>query len=90
MDAAVEIGRNSVSNHRIQPVSMSRLTRDRNPSPENKFSGANGDREIFIFPVQLTKSETSNLITRWVHDLMLYGMTITNRKIVISASRPSR
>ena len=25
-----------------------------NPSRETKFSGANADREIFIFPVQLT------------------------------------
>ena len=25
-----------------------------NPSRETKFSGANGDREIYIFPVQLT------------------------------------
>ena len=32
-----------------------------NPSRETKFSGANGDREIFIFPVQLTTSRTGNL-----------------------------
>ena len=27
-----------------------------NPSPETKFSGANENREKFIFPVQLTTS----------------------------------
>ena len=51
---------------------MSRLTRDRtaepvsrlpNPSRETKFSGANGDREIFVFPfpVQLITSRIGNL-----------------------------
>ena len=33
----------------------------RNPSRETKFSGANGDRKIFIFPVQLTTSRIDNL-----------------------------
>ena len=28
-----------------------------NPSRETKFSGANGDREYFIFPVQLADHE---------------------------------
>ena len=32
-----------------------------NPSREIKFSGANGDREIFIFPVRLTMSRIGNL-----------------------------
>ena len=32
-----------------------------NPSRETKFSGANGDREMFIFPVQLTTSRIDNL-----------------------------
>ena len=43
---------------------MSRLTRDGllpNPSPETKFSGASGDREIFIFPIQLITSRIGNL-----------------------------
>ena len=31
-----------------------------------KFSGANGDREIFIFPVQLTRSRFGN-VTRLIH-----------------------
>ena len=31
------------------------------PSRETKFSGANVDREIFIFPVQLTTSRIGNL-----------------------------
>ena len=36
------------------------------PSRETKFSGANADREIFIFPVQLTTSKIDNL-TRLIH-----------------------
>ena len=32
-----------------------------NPSRETEFSGANGDREILIFPVQLTASRIGNL-----------------------------
>ena len=53
---------------------MSRLTRDgtgrSNPSRETKLSGANGDREMLIFPVQLTTSRIGNL-TR-----LIYVMTI--------------
>ena len=56
MNAAAEIGRNPVSKHQIQhdmengkaDAGRGRL----NPSRETKFSGANGDREIFFFPVQ--------------------------------------
>ena len=39
-----------------------------NPSRETKFSGANGEREILIIPVQLTTSRIGNL-TRLVHIL---------------------
>ena len=48
-----------------------------NPSRETKFSGGmNGDREIFIFPGQLTTSRIGNL-TRSVHTLAsVYVMTI--------------
>ena len=41
-----------------------------NPSRETKFSGANVDRELFIFPVQLTTSKIRNL-TRLVHVLVI-------------------
>ena len=41
-----------------------------NPNRENKFSGANADREIFIFPVQLTTSRVDNL-TRLIHTLTM-------------------
>ena len=57
---------------------MSRLTRDRvlNPFRETKLSGANADREIFLFSVQLTMSRIGNL-TRLIHTLaILYVMTI--------------
>ena len=40
-----------------------------NPSGETKFSGANGNRENFIFPVQLTTSRVGNL-TRSIHILI--------------------
>ena len=53
---------------------MSMLTRDGTPphaSRETKFSGANTDREIFIFPVQLTTSRVENLI-RLIHTLAIY------------------
>ena len=45
-----------------------------NPSHETKFSGANGDWEILISPVQLTTSRIDNL-TRLIYAL-LYVMTI--------------
>ena len=46
---------------------MGRLTRDGTAEPVSRgqFSGANADREMFIFPVQLT---TTNL-TRFIHTL---------------------
>ena len=73
MDAAAELGRNSVSKHQIQPeygdeqADAGRL----NPSRETKFSGTYGDR---IFPVQLTTSRIGNL-TRLIHTL-LYVMAM--------------
>ena len=55
-----------------------------NPSRETTFSGANGCREKFIFPIQLTMSRIGNL-TRSIHTL-LYVMTIntTAKEVVIS------
>ena len=47
---------------------------------ETKVSGANGDREIFMFPVQLTTSRIGNL-TRLIH-ILLYVMTIHKIAIV--------
>ena len=41
-----------------------------NPSPETKFTGANADREIFIFSFQLTTSRIGNL-TRLIHGLAI-------------------
>ena len=53
---------------------MRRLTRDGtgrlNPSREAKFSGANGDREMLIFPTQLNTSRIGNF-TRLIHTLAL-------------------
>ena len=65
MDAAAEIGRNPVGKHEIQPEygdEQADAGRDGPTRPrETKFSGANGDRKIFIFPVQLTMSRIVNL-----------------------------
>ena len=44
-----------------------------NPSRETKFSGANGDREICLFPVQLTTSRIGNLTL--LFNTLLYVMT---------------
>ena len=48
-----------------------------NPSRETKFSGANVDREIFIFPVQLTTSRIGSH-TRLIHALAIC-VTIHNK-----------
>ena len=72
MDAAAELGRNPpASKHQIQPeygdeqAGAGRACRT-NPSRETKFSCTHADREIFIFPVQLTTCRTGNL-TRLIH-----------------------
>ena len=65
MDAAAEIGRNSVSKHHIQPeygdeqADAVRDCRTRFARPNH--SGANGDREILFFLAQLTTSRIGNL-----------------------------
>ena len=41
-----------------------------NSSRETKFSGANADRGIFIFPVRLTTSRIGNL-ARLIHTLAI-------------------
>ena len=43
-----------------------------NPSRETKFSGANGDREISIFSVQLTTSRIGNRKTQLIRTLAIY------------------
>ena len=73
MDAAAEIGRDPVSKHQIQPEYGERAgwrgTGWPNLSREAKFSGANGDGEIFSFPVQLSASRIGNL-TRFIRNLL--------------------
>ena len=60
MDAAAELERNPVSKHQIQPEygdEQADAGRDCRTRPARlKFSGANGDREKYIFPLQLTTS----------------------------------
>ena len=72
MDAAAELGRNPVSKHQIQSEygdEQADATGLPNPSRETNFSGANADREIFIFPIQLTTTKIVNLLTRLIHTL---------------------
>ena len=74
MDATVELGRNPVSKHQIQPeYGVSRLTRDGMAKPVSRdqiLRHARGQ----AFPVQLTTSRIDSF-TRLVHTL-LYVMTI--------------
>ena len=90
MDAAAKIGRNPVSKHQIQPEYGGRAgwrwTGRPNPSRDTKSSGANGDREIFIFPVQLTTSRIGSL-TRLIHCL-LYVITIWENARVHNIQHP--
>ena len=51
MDAAAEIERNPVSKHQIQPEYGDEQADAGQDGREAKLSGANGDREIFIFPI---------------------------------------
>ena len=64
----MELGRNPVSQHHIQPRYGDEQA---DAGRETKFSGANADREVFIFPVQLTTSRIGNL-TRLIHTLAIY------------------
>ena len=67
MDAAAELGRNnSESEHQIQPeygdeqADAGRDCRTRLAKP-NSQARTNADREMFIFPVQLTTCRIDNL-----------------------------
>ena len=76
MDVAAKIGKNLVNKHQIQPEYGDEHQADagrdgRNPSRETKFSGANGDRKVFIFPVQLTTSRIGNL-TGLIHTFAIF------------------
>ena len=73
MDAAAELGRNPVINkHLIQPeygdeqADAGRDCRTRLERP-NSQARTNADREICIFPVQLTTGRIGNL-TRLIHN----------------------
>ena len=78
-EEGTQLCKNCTSKESLSP--LSRLIRDfRNkfiiegmldPSCETKFSGANADREILIFPVQLTTCRIGNL-TRLIHILAVY------------------
>ena len=66
MDAAAELGKNPVSKHQIQPEygdeqdDAGRDCQTRLARP-NYQARTNADREIFLFPVQLTTCRTGNL-----------------------------
>ena len=59
-----------------------------NPSREAKFSGANGDKEILIFPVQLTTSKIGNL-TGLILTFAIYVTIHTTYDRAIQSCHPS-
>ena len=74
MDAAAELGRNpQVSTRFSLSMKMSRLKRDGTAEPvsRDQSSGANADREISLFPVQLTTCRIGNL-TLLINTLAIY------------------
>ena len=73
MEAAAELGRNPVSKHQIQPEygdEQAGSGRDCRTRLADQLLGANADREIFIFPVQLTTNGIGNF-TRLIHTLAM-------------------
>ena len=73
MEAAAEFGSNPVSKHQIRPEygdEQVNAEGTAEPVSRDKFSGANANREIFVFPVQLTTSRIGNL-TRLIHTLAI-------------------
>ena len=80
MNAAAELGRNPAGKHQIQPAygdeQALRETGLSNPSRETKLSGANGGKEILIFPVQLTTCRIGNL-TSLIRTLSICDNTYT-------------
>ena len=75
MDGAAELGRNSVSKHQIQPEygGEQALTRDGTAKPVSQdqiLRHERGQREILIFPVQLTTSRIDNP-TRLIYTLAI-------------------
>ena len=78
MDAAAEPGRNPVRKTSTKfslSMEMSRLTRDGTTEPvlRDQILDANGDRNIFIFPDQLTTCRIGNL-TGLIHILSIAYM----------------
>ena len=74
MDAAADIGRNPVSKHQIQPEygdEQADAGRDYRTRLARRFSGVNGDREIFIFAVQLSTSNRIGNLTRLIFPLAI-------------------
>ena len=61
---------------------MSRLTRDGTTEPvsRDQLLGADGDREIFIFPVQLTRSRVGGLT--WLNFIPIVGVGKTRRALI--------
>ena len=72
MDAAAALGRNPASKHQIQPEygdEQAHAGRDGTAEPvsRDQISGANGDRENCIFPLQLTTSMRIGNLTQLIH-----------------------
>ena len=93
MDAAAELGRNPVSKHRVQleygdeQADAGRDCRTRLARPNSRGERTNADREIFIFPVQLTTCRIANL-TWLIHTLAICGLYTHTNICICSMARP--
>ena len=61
-----------------------------NPSRETNFSGANGDRENLIFPVQLTTSRIGDLTPLILLLPYQYAITIHSKHMYVCIERPNK
>ena len=64
-----------------------------NPSRETKFSGANGDKEYFIFPVQLADGEQDwqpcpVVMVIHINKLYIHTAVVTHIALCIYSSEP--
>ena len=77
MDAAAEFGRNPVTKHQIQPEygdEQADAGQTAKPVSRDQILGANANREIFIFRVQLTTCRIGNLT--WLINTLATYVTI--------------
>ena len=89
MDAAAELGRNPLSKHQIQygdeQADAGRDCRTRLARP-NSQARKNADREMLIFPVELTTCRIGNL-TQLIHTLAICVTIQTHTYVQLDSGR---